>query len=152
MDIYEYLKKDHQTIMSLFDKFLSTHDREAREALFNLIALELLIHDETEKATFYEALKQYETTKMPIHHNDEEHNEIKKFLARLVQYPINANEWMNNFHRLKAMVAHHVMEEEGDVFETAQQVLTKGQAQMLARDMDQLKSEVRKRFFSDDES
>ncbi len=151
MDIYGYLKKDHQFILSLFEKFIATHDKDARESLFSLLALELLIHDETEKATFYETLKNYEITKTLVNHKDDEHGEIKKYLAKLVQFPINANEWMNDFHRLHQIIKHHIQEEEGHVFETAQMVLTKGQAHMLAKDMDQLKMEVRKRFFSDDE-
>ena len=62
MNIYNYLKRDHGVVAELFEKIISSKSLKKRQLMFQELSNELLIHAETEKATFYAALKEHEET------------------------------------------------------------------------------------------
>jgi hemerythrin superfamily protein len=139
MDIYSYLQNDHQKVTNLLEKILSTDDVAKRRTLFNEVKQLLLLHAETENATFYKTLKTFDLTKARIEHAEDEHAEIKEFFAKLSSGEFNTPEWIEQLGELKQVITHHVEEEEGEIFEKAKQVLTQQQANQLAADMDSLK-------------
>lgn len=143
MNIYTYLKKDHHTVAELFDQILSSKRLEKRQSLFQEIANELLIHSETENATFYAALKEHEETAEIIEHAKKEHKEVKEYIEKLSSIPIESEKWLEQFGEFKHSVTHHVKEEEGDIFKKAKAVLSSEQANQLAREMDKLKNELK---------
>ncbi len=143
MNIYNYLKKDHQTVADLFDKILSSKSLDKRKTLFQEVANELLVHAETENATFYEALKGYEETAELIEHAEKEHTEVKSYIEKIGGLSLESEKWLEQFGEFKHSVTHHVQEEEGDIFEKAKKVLSSAQANQLASDMDDLKKELK---------
>jgi hemerythrin superfamily protein len=143
MNIYNYLKRDHRTVAELFDKILSTKSLEKRKSMFQEVANELLIHAETENATFYAALKEHEETEEIIEHAEKEHAEVKKYIAKIRGLSIESEKWLEQFGEFKHSVTHHVEEEEGDIFEKARKVLETEQENQLAIDMDALKKELK---------
>lgn len=143
MNIYNYLKKDHRAVAELFDKILSTKSLEKRKSMFQEVADELLIHAETENATFYATLKEHEETAEIIEHAEKEHAEVKQYIGKLSGLSIESEKWLEQFGEFKHSVTHHVEEEEGDIFEKAKKVLTPEQARQLAIDMDALKNELK---------
>lgn len=142
MDIYSYLKKDHRKVSDLMEKVLNTHSPARRESLFDTIAEELLLHAETEQATFYAALENEEETEERIEDAKDEHEEIKEYIARLLRMSADTEEWMELFGEFKHAVEHHVHEEEGRVFEKARRILSDDEAQELAEEMDQMKDDA----------
>ena len=143
MNIYNYLKKDHRTVAELFDKILSSKSSNKRQLLFQEVANELLIHAETENATFYAALKKHEETAELIEHAEKEHAEVKKYISKISGLSIESEKWLEQFGEFKHSVTHHVEEEEGDIFEKAKKVLSSEQANQLAKDMDALKNKLK---------
>lgn len=144
MNIYTYLKKDHHTVVELFDKILSSKSLEKRLSFFQEVANELLIHSETENATFYAALKEHKETAEIIEHAKKEHKEVKEYIEKLSSIPIVESEkWLEQFREFKHSVTHHIKEEEGNIFKKAKTVLSSKQANQLAREMDALKNDLK---------
>ena len=144
MDIYNYLKEDHQKVSDLMDKVLAARSATRREELFEEIKKELTLHSETEQATFYAALEGQEPTEERIEDAEEEHDEITQYLEKLSTMKADSPKWMECFGEFKHAVSHHVKEEEEEerIFEKAKKVLSKQDAQNLAREMDALKKEA----------
>ncbi len=93
MNIYSYLKKDHQKVATLFDKVIHANTKISRKTLFEELKEELLLHAESEHHTFYKALKSYPETKEIVQHGDKEHSEVKNYLARLDEREKDSKEW-----------------------------------------------------------
>lgn len=143
MNIYNYLKKDHQTVADLFDKILSTKSLDKRKVLFDEVTNELLLHAESENATFYAALEGHEETAEIIEHAKKEHAEVKEYIAKFRRLSIETEKWMEQFGEFKHSVTHHVEEEEGDIFDKAKKVLSTEEANQLAIDMDEMKQQLK---------
>ncbi|MBX9805844.1 MAG: hemerythrin domain-containing protein [Alphaproteobacteria bacterium] len=143
MNIFTYLKRDHETVAELFDKILSTRSSDKRKAIFDEVAKELLIHIQAESSTFYEALRAFEEAAELIGHAEKEHTEVKDYITKIYKISIESEKWIEQFGELKHSVTHHVEEEEGDIFEMAKRVLSNEQATQLALDMRTLKEELK---------
>jgi hemerythrin superfamily protein len=141
MDIYNYLKKDHRKVSDLMNKVLSARSPQRREEIFDEIYHELLLHAETEKQTFYAALKNEYETEEDIEEANEEHDEIKDYMKKLSRMSADSDKWMELFGEFKHAVEHHVHEEEDRVFPKAKRILSDEEARQLAREMDRLKNE-----------
>lgn len=145
MDIYNYLKNDHQTVSKLFENILATKSLDKRKKLFEELKADLILHSETEHDTFYKAIRTHKETKEIIEHADEEHKNITDFLEKLQRLSIEGEKWMEKFGELKYAVEHHVKEEEEDIFKKAKKVLSAEEAKQLAKQMQTLKQEALKK-------
>lgn len=141
MDIYTYLKKDHSKVSALMAQVLSARSPSRREDILEEIKEELLLHAETEDATFYAALKDEELTEENIEEAEEEHEEIKQYLKKLSAMSAESPKWLEVFGEFKHAVEHHVKEEEGRIFDKAREILDDGMAEQLAEDMARMKKE-----------
>jgi hemerythrin superfamily protein len=139
MDIYEYLKKDHEKVGLLLDRILGAASDFTRRRLFEEVRQELLLHVKTESATFYEALKRRRETRDRIDHAEKEHEEIEEHIAELSRLPIGGEKWIARFGEFKHCVLRHVEEEEGEVFDEARRALSPEEAERLAAEMDAMK-------------
>jgi hemerythrin superfamily protein len=78
MDIYGYLKLDHEHVSQLFQQFENSKLFERKQQIVALIVQELRIHARSEQETFYNALMQFPSTKEEALHGQKEHNEIEE--------------------------------------------------------------------------
>lgn len=139
MNIYSYLKKDHQRVASLMNQLLATKSKNERAELFEEITYELLLHTKTEEDTFYKALENKKPAEENLKEVESEHKEIEKYLKKLSTLEFNSAEWIEQFGEFKHCVTHHVHEEEGVIFEKAKKVLSNEKAEQLAVEMEKLK-------------
>lgn len=149
MDIYTYLKTDHQKVADMMEKLIAVKDSSKREQLFEMIKQELTLHADTEEITFYKAIEEATRSKHvheKMEHADEEHDEIRKYLKKLSSLPLSSEKWMEQFGEFKHAVTHHVEEEEGEIFEKAKKYLSPQQAKELAVEMDNLKKQKMQRL------
>lgn len=142
MNIYAYLKNDHQKVSELFEKVFSmprdnADDIEDQESVFEELAEELLLHTESEQKSFYQALAT--DMKKAMAHAHSEHDQITALIQKINTLFPEENTWIEHIKRLKELVDHHVQEEEGPIFEQAQAILTEQQACDLVTDMEELK-------------
>ena len=146
MDIYSYLKKDHRLVADLMDQVVASQDPNERQTLFTQIKTELTLHADTEEQTFYKAIEDATKAKLVEHemeHAHMEHEEVREYLEKLSAMPVSDEAWIETFGEFKHAVAHHVEEEEGDVFESAKKYLSDSEAKDLAKEMDALKKQAK---------
>ncbi len=147
MDIYSYLKKDHRLVAGLMDQVVASQDPAERQTLFQQIKLQLTLHADTEEKTFYKAVEDATRAKPveeQMEHAHEEHDEIREYLQKLGELDVNDEAWIETFGEFKHAVAHHVEEEENQVFEKARKYLSDEDAVALAKEMDALKKQEKK--------
>lgn len=143
MNIYAYLKKDHEKVATLFDEIMHSDSKTKRESFFKELKEELLLHAEAEHHTFYKALKSHPETKEIVQHADKEHTEVKDYLARLDDCSNDTKEWLILLGELKHSVEHHVREEENDMFKKARNILDDETEKKLVDDMKKFKEKLR---------
>jgi len=144
MNIYTYLKKDHQKVASLFEEIIKMDSKVKRDSLFAELKQELILHADSEHATFYKALKLHPEIKEIVQHADKEHAEVKNYLANLSECPSDSIKWMVLLGELKYSVEHHVKEEEGEMFKKAKQVIDAETEKKLAEEMEAFKKKITK--------
>lgn len=147
MDIYDYLKKDHQKVAGLMERLGSSTDDKERIRVFKELSSELTLHADTEEETFYRALieKGGKQLQEKEKHAEEEHAEIRKYLKECASQDCGSKGWMVSFGELRHAVEHHVDEEEGAIFEKARNVISDREAEKLAKDMEALKQQQMKK-------
>ncbi len=143
MNIYEYLKKDHQKVSTLFKEIKNTDSITDQEVFFAELKEELLLHAESEHATFYKALKSYPKTKEIVQHADKEHAKMKKYLDKLSVCPNDDEKWLVLLNELKDSIEHHVKEEENEMFKKARSLLDKKTEKKLVDDIEELKKKLK---------
>lgn len=142
MDIYEYLKLDHDHVAQLFKQFEHSESRERRKQIVALVTQDLMAHAESEQETFYKTLKNYEITEEEAAHGLKEHHEIEDQIAKIKQSKEFGSGWVKMVNHLKELVEHHVKDEEGPLFRNAKKVLNEEQAYIIKEQMHYLKQKL----------
>lgn len=135
MDIYEYLKLDHQKVAKLFDLYETAISKRNKLEIFEMIKKELLVHADSEAETFYRALEANRKSEDEALHGEQEHREIKNKLEEISTLKNPDNGMDKKIIELKKLVEHHVSDEEGRIFNIAKKVLTEEQAYILKEQM-----------------
>ncbi|MBN9230013.1 MAG: hemerythrin domain-containing protein [Legionella sp.] len=144
MNIYDYLKWDHQYVSQLFKQLDKAPTFLRKQQIMTLIAEELMVHAQTEEATFYAALCQCAHSEGQALHGIKEHEEIKEKIFFILKLQAREDEWLKQVHELKNLVEHHVHEEENQVFKLAQKELDEFTAYALKEHMHYLKPKYKK--------
>jgi hemerythrin-like domain-containing protein len=149
MLIYEALKTDHDKIKELLNELvvLGESDEERRHTLIFKIHDELIPHARAEESVFYNSLRAIDSAKDIALHGFEEHMEAEALLKTLEGKDKVDTEWKETAQKLKSAIEHHISEEEGRIFNVAQQLFTQEEAQMMGQAFEQLKPEVREEGF-----
>jgi len=149
MLIYEALKTDHDKLKELLNELvqLSETDEERRHALVYHIHDELIPHARAEESVFYNSLRAIDAAKEVALHGFEEHMEAEALLRSLQAKDKIDADWKETAKKLKKALTDHITEEEGKIFNVAQQLFTQEEAQMMGQAFEQLKPEVREEGF-----
>ena len=140
MDPYELLKADHKKVSDLFSRIESASGN-AKTNLFKKIRDELELHTHIEEKIFYPALENTEAARDLTLEAYEEHKGVKRLLSELDQSQ-PGDEWDAKLKVLRENVEHHVDEEEGELFDKAQDVLSDEEADRLGERMQNEKRKV----------
>lgn len=146
MDIYEYLKKDHEKVANLFKQFENSPTSDHKLAFVNLLIRELIVHAESEQRTFYKYLEQFEESREIALHGQEEHNEIETLISTINKMKTLNKAWIDKVEKLKEIVEHHVKDEEGKMFRAAKKVLTEADALKIKEQMHYLKGKLLEKY------
>lgn len=149
MLIYDALKTDHEKIKQLLNELvvLTEADEERRHDLIFQIHDELVPHARAEESIFYNSLRAIDSAKDIALHGFEEHMEAEALLRTLEAKDKIDADWKETAQKLKTAIENHISEEEGRMFNLAQQLFTQEEAQMMAQAFEQLKPEVREEGF-----
>ncbi len=137
MNIYDYLKMDHNKVDYLFKLFKKTEIVERKKEIVALIVRELMVHAHSEQETFYKALEKHPETKEEAEHGEKEHKEIEDQITIINNS--KGKKWVDAVYKLQDIVEHHVKEEEGAIFRKAKLVLSDEEALALKEQMHYLK-------------
>lgn len=143
MDAITLLKTDHEKVAGIFEQLEPTTERalKTREELFAKLKQELDVHAHIEETIFYPVLKQEAETRDITLEGIEEHHVIKMLLKELAAMQVDSEQWTAKLKVLQENVEHHVEEEEGDMFKSAREVLSKEQLEDLGTRMEAAKKE-----------
>lgn len=122
MNVFELLKKDHQTARDLFAQ-LERADRDERAPLFDRLRHELTAHAHAEQQAFYSRLENIRQTHDDVEEGLDEHHAIEAMLDELADLDARSDDFMREARRLRDCVEHHVQEEENKMFIHARQAL-----------------------------
>lgn len=112
------LKKDHNKVRDLFDKFENAENlREKRKIVAEAIT-ELKIHTAIEEEIFYPAVRRSIGNEI-MTEADEEHHVAKVLIAELERMDGKEDHYDAKFIVLSENIRHHIKEEESDMFPKA---------------------------------
>ncbi len=135
MNIFESLRKDHDTQRDLFEKLIKTSgDTQKREELFQAVKKELEIHAEAEERFFYKPLISVDMTQDLSRHGIAEHHKIDELIEELEKTDYDSSAWLKIAKKLKEKVEHHLEDEEHSFFQLAGKVFSETQKKSLAKD------------------
>jgi hemerythrin superfamily protein len=140
--IYDYLKADHKKVADLFKQFEKAPSATAKNDYLNMIKKELIVHAESEEATFYKELEKHRKSAEVAMHGEKEHQEIKDKINEITSISSHNEIWENKVMELKKIVEHHVNEEEGKIFREAKEVFNDYQAYVIREQMHDLKEKI----------
>jgi len=111
------LKAEHRAVDTLFRTLLKTTARQKarRAALFAKIKGALAKHDLQEETVVYPALQETQADNM-ARRLYADHAEMKIFISEIDQLAKDNPLWIERVRAFHAFVAHHVREEEAEVF------------------------------------
>jgi hemerythrin-like domain-containing protein len=138
MDAFKLLQTDHRNVAALFDE-LERATGKAKLSVFNQIKTELELHTHIEETIFYPALEKPEETHDLTLEAYEEHAVVKKLLSELSRARNANDEWEAQAKVLRENVEHHVEEEENELFEKAESVLSEEDIEDLGTRMQEEK-------------
>ena len=142
MEAIKLLKQDHDEVKKIMEKLDSTTERgvKTREELFTKLKNEMEVHEIIEEEIFYPALKEHPKAKEIVLEGYEEHHVVDTIMGEISAVPYDDETWGAKFSVMKENIEHHIEEEEGDMFKTARQVLSKLELEELGERMEQRKA------------
>lgn len=144
MNAVELLKKQHREVEQLFADFEDAESPEARRDAFNEIADALAVHATIEEKHFYPTVKQEQTEEILLD-SVEEHLEVKRAIADLLQMDAADDDFGPQVKELKENVERHVAVEEGELFPTVERLFDKVALERLGAVMEDLQGQLLRR-------
>jgi hemerythrin-like domain-containing protein len=144
MNALTLLKKDHAKVKALLSELESTTERgvQTRQRLFAEIKAELTVHETIEEEIFYPELKAHPKAKDIVLEAYEEHNVVDTLMGELSSLSVEDETWGAKAKVMQENIEHHIEEEEGEMFDKAEQVFDKTELEDLGRRMADRKESV----------
>jgi iron-sulfur cluster repair protein YtfE (RIC family) len=123
MNALELLKADHKTVDGYFQQVEATDDEGQMRELFEKISEELTIHAHIEETIFYPRLLEEGDEELQdiVKEGLEEHHLMKQTLREIGNLADESEKLEPKLKVLAENTRHHVMEEEGEMFQMIQE-------------------------------
>lgn len=132
MTIFEALRSDHEIQRNLLEQLTTAEGHSGqREQLLKETRDALVHHENAEEHHFYIPLMESDSTQEQARHSIAEHEGIDEALETLENTETSSPEWMTRAKKLRELVVHHLDEEEQQVFQKAEKVLTEKETHEL---------------------
>jgi hemerythrin superfamily protein len=137
MNALTLLKKDHTKVKALLAELESTTERgvQTRQRLFAEMKAELTVHETIEEEIFYPELKAHPRAKDLVLEAYEEHNVVDTLMGELSSLSVEDETWGAKAKVMQENLEHHIEEEEGELFDKAEQVFDDAELEDLGRRM-----------------
>lgn len=120
-DALNLLMLDHQEAMAFFERCLASSDPAEKLSVGQRLCLLLSAHMQVEEEILYPAAEQATGDKGMVDHAREEHNEAKVLVRRILERTSVDDGYDASVAELKALIGHHVAEEESSFFPKVRQ-------------------------------
>jgi hemerythrin superfamily protein len=147
MDVFALLRRDHETVSSLFSQIergFRQSDTPERHRLFRQLKQELELHAAVEDLHVYRVFQQAESTRDDAHDALDAHAKIKTLLDVLAPASVYDHTWVPKFQELHQLVQQHVALEENELFPKAVGILTPQEAEELGSTVESAKQAIRR--------
>jgi hypothetical protein len=115
------LKKDHDTVKDLFDKFEKAESDSEKERIISRAVTELKMHAVVEEEIFYPTVRKHVGSDI-MNEADEEHHVAKVLIAELDLNRGGGDHREAKFTVLAESVRHHIKEEENEMLPKAKEL------------------------------
>jgi iron-sulfur cluster repair protein YtfE (RIC family) len=148
MNIVELLKEDHREAEELIERLegleADLDDTEVGidkmpQSLFTKLKNALTLHTQAEEQILYPAMQQFNETADRIPEAIEEHQQVDQILDEMAMLAPAEDEFQERLEELKENLAHHIEEEEDELFPMAEKLCGQKQLEEMGRQMQQLK-------------
>ena len=143
MDAIKMLKKQHREVEALFKELQKAKSAGPRRKIFEKVADALAVHATIEERHFYPAVKKKQTQDMLLE-AVEEHLEVKRVIADLLDLEANDPVFMAKVTVLMEDVQHHVKEEREELFPKVRKIFDADQLEALGQEMTSTMAELQK--------
>jgi hemerythrin superfamily protein len=143
MDATKLLKQQHAEVKELFARFESSQDAEEKQQLFERLADNLAAHSAIEEKVFYPAVYVGELQEK-LREAVEEHLAVKRLIADLLDMDPEDSQFDSKMAVLKEGVAHHVKEEEGQIFPKVTGSFSSDELEAMGSEMARMFEELQK--------
>ena len=134
MNIFESIRKDHDTQRELLDQLVqTTGDTKKRDTIFKKLKKELEVHADAEERHFYKPLISDDMMQDKARHGIAEHHEIDELIEKLEDTDYDSSACLKYAKDLKEKVEHHLEDEEHSFFQLAGKVFNQTQKEDLAK-------------------
>jgi hemerythrin-like domain-containing protein len=141
-DAIAMLKADHQRVKDLFAQYEAADNVDTKRTVAEQVFTELEMHAQLEENVFYPAVNE-ETDEGPalVQESLSEHETVKHLIQELRSMAHDTDAFDAKFQELIQNVAHHVEEEEAEMFPLAEEELAEGLTE-LKDEMQELKADL----------
>lgn len=143
MNAVKMLKQQHREVEKLFKQFEAAKSAGPREKAFFEIADALAVHATIEERHFYPAVKETETEEILLE-SVEEHLEVKRIIADLLDMDAEEEEFGAKMKVLKENVEHHVEEEESELFPKVEKLFDEETLEAIGAAMEETQEELKR--------
>lgn len=137
----DLLTAQHREVEELFEAISEANDPEEKQDLFDTLADKLAVHTQLEEQFFYPAVQAKKSEEMVLE-AFVEHTTIKQLLVELLDTDPSGTLFDANMKVLEEQVAHHVQEEEEELFPFAKRLLSREELAEVAQEMAALQAEL----------
>ena len=141
-DAIAMLKADHQRVKDLFAQYEAADNVETKRTLAEQVFTELDMHAQLEETVFYPTVNEG-TDEGPelVQESLSEHEAVNNLMQELRSMAHDTDEFDAKFQELIRTVAHHVEEEEAEMFPLAEEELADDLTEMK-NEMQELKADL----------
>ena len=134
-EFFQILKKDHKELKGILAQLEETGNKsKKRDELFQKVKEELVPHMKAEEITFYPPLLAAKKDAREVAlEGVEEHHVSEMVFKELEKMPKDQDQWAAKLSVFKELLEHHIKEEEGTIFKTAEKVLSQTKLQNILK-------------------
>jgi hemerythrin superfamily protein len=142
MNAVKMLKQQHREVEKLFEELEAGKSAGAKRKTFNELADALAVHATIEERHFYPGVKQKQTEDILLE-SVEEHLEIKRAIADLLQLEPDEDTFEAKVKVLQEDIEHHVEEEETELFPKVEKLFEVEELDAIGAAMEETAQELK---------
>ncbi|MCO4753604.1 MAG: hemerythrin domain-containing protein [Bacteriovoracaceae bacterium] len=146
MDIYQKIIDDHHNIREAIEELIETDNSQVEKRMRLLKELEhmFVAHTSSEEQTLYQALADTSDreAKAQIKKSRKEHNLAQHKMDSMKNTPLDSDLFLKSLEEFKTIVEEHFDEEEDELFDLAQDLLSSDEEHLIEEELEDLEDNV----------